>query len=101
MVIPVNTGNFEQEVLQSDVPVLVDFFATWCGPCKVMSPVVEALSEEIAPQGKVCKLDIDDSIAIAQKYRVASVPTFMMFHHGQAIDHRIGTCEKNELLQMF
>lgn len=101
MVIHVNADNFEQEVLQSDVPVLVDFFATWCGPCKVMSPVLDAISEEIAPQGRVCKLDIDESMEIAQKYRVASVPTFMLFHNGQAVDSRIGTCPKEELLQMF
>lgn len=101
MVTHVNAENFEKEVLQSSVPVLVDFFATWCGPCKIMSPVVEQLGEEIAPQGKVCKLDIDEAITIAQKYRVASVPTFMLFQNGQAVDSRVGTCTKDELLQMF
>lgn len=101
MVTHVNADNFEQEVLQSNVPVLVDFFATWCGPCKIMSPVVDQIAEEIGSQGKVCKLDIDEAITIAQKYRVASVPTFMLFQNGQAADSHVGTCTKEELLQMF
>lgn len=101
MTIHVNADNFEQEVLKSEVPVLVDFFAQWCGPCKMMGPIVDTLSEEIAPKGKVCKLDIDESMNLAVQYKVASVPTFMLFHNGQAVDSRIGTASKEELLQMF
>lgn len=101
MVTHVNNENFEQEVIQSDKPVLVDFFAQWCGPCKMMAPLVDKLSEQISPQGKVCKLDIDDSIELAQKYRVASVPTFILFHNGQAVETRIGTASIDELMQMF
>lgn len=101
MVTHVNADNFEKEVLQSDVPVLVDFFATWCGPCKIMSPVVDQIADEITPQGKVCKLDIDEAITIAQKYRVASVPTFMMFQNGQAVSSHVGTCTKEDLMQLF
>ncbi len=101
MVTNVNNNNFEQEVIQSDKPVLVDFFAKWCGPCKAMSPLVDKLSEQIAPQGKVCKLDIDESTELAQKYQVASVPTFILFHNGQAVETRIGTASVDELMQMF
>ena len=101
MVVHVNAQNFEKEVLQSDVPVLVDFFAEWCGPCKVMGPVVDKLSEEIEPDGKVCKLDIDKDTDLAQKYDVSSVPTFMMFHNGEAVDTRIGTSSQEELMRMF
>ncbi len=101
MVVHVNADNFEKEVLQSNVPVLVDFFAQWCGPCKSMGPVVDRLSNEITPQGKVCKLDIDEDSELAMQYKVASVPTFMLFHNGQPIATHVGTCSQDELMQMF
>ena len=73
-VVKLTTDNFEQEVLQAQQPVLVDFYADWCGPCKMMAPIVEALSEELSDV-KVCHINIDENIDIAQKYRVMSIPT--------------------------
>ena len=84
------TANFEEEVLQSELPVLVDFYADWCGPCKMMAPLVEKLAEELAGKCKVGKCNIDDNMPIAQKYRVASVPTFMVFKGGQTVTSFMG-----------
>ena len=82
--------NFEREVLQSDVPVLVDFYADWCGPCKMMGPVVEKLAEEMAGRAKVGKLNVDDEGALAQQYRVVSIPTFLIFKNGAVVDTMVG-----------
>lgn len=82
--------NFEAEVLQSDVPVLVDFYADWCGPCKMMGPVVEKLAGEMAGQAKVGKLNVDDEGALAQQYRVVSIPTFLIFKNGEVVDTMVG-----------
>ena len=81
-VVKLTTDNFEQEVLQAQQPVLVDFYADWCGPCKMMAPIVEALSEELSDV-KVCHINIDENIDIAQKYRVMSIPTFIAFKGGE------------------
>ena len=77
------TENFEAQVLQSDIPVLVDFYADWCGPCKMMAPVVEKLAEEMEGKLKVGKLNTDENMQIAQQYRVVSIPTFMVFVEGR------------------
>lgn len=79
MMLTVNEKNFEQEVLQSDKPVLVDFFATWCMPCKMFAPILEEFAEENADKIKVVKIDIDQAISLAQKYRVMSIPTLKLF----------------------
>ena len=84
------TENFQKEVLESDIPVLVDFFAQWCGPCKMMGPVVEKLAEKFAGRVKIGKLDVDEAGAIAQQYRVASIPTFIFFKGGQAVETSVG-----------
>lgn len=99
-VIKVNEENFEEEVLQSEKPVLVDFFAEWCGPCKMLSPVVDSIAEEM-PQIKVCKIDIDDSIELAQQYRVMSVPTLLIFQNGKVIDQSVGVIPRDRLLEML
>lgn len=84
------TANFESEVLQSDIPVLVDFYAEWCGPCKMMGPIVEKLAEKYEGKVKIGKLNIDDDMEIAQKYRVASIPTFIFFEGGEAVETVVG-----------
>lgn len=99
-VIKVNEENFEEEVLQSEKPVLVDFFAEWCGPCKMLSPVVDSIAEEM-PQIKVCKIDIDDSIELAQQYRVMSVPTLLIFQNGKVIDQSVGVIPRDRILEML
>ena len=91
------SADFEKKVLQSDKPVLVDFFADWCGPCKMMAPVVEQLAEELEGKAKVGKLNIDENMDIAEKYRVMNIPTFLIFKDGQEKERIVGAVSKNEL----
>ena len=91
------SADFEKELLQSDKPVLVDFFADWCGPCKMMAPVVEQLAEELEGKAKVGKLNIDENMDIAEKYRVMNIPTFLIFKDGQEKERIVGAVSKNEL----
>lgn len=90
-------SGFEQDVLQSDIPVLVDFYADWCGPCKMMAPVVAQMAEKYDGRLKVGKLNIDDNMRIAQKYRVASIPTFMVFKGGEPALTLVGAMASDEL----
>lgn len=92
-----NDSNFEQEVLKSDIPVLVDFYADWCGPCKMMAPVVDELAAEYEGKVKVGKLNVDESSAAAAKYRVMSIPTFIVFKNGEPVDTLVGAVSKKEL----
>lgn len=91
------TDNFETEVLQSSIPVLVDFYADWCNPCKMMAPVVEKLAEEFEGKVKVGKCNIDENMQIAQRYRVASIPTFMVFKEGKPCAAQVGAMSAAEL----
>ena len=91
------SADFEKEVLQSDKPVLVDFFADWCGPCKMIEPVVEQLAEELEGKAKVGKLNIDENMDIAEKYRVMNIPTFLIFKDGQEKERIVGAVSNNEL----
>lgn len=99
-VVKLNGDNFEKEVLQAEGKVLVDFFATWCGPCKMMGPVVDNLAEEVK-NAKICKLDIDESQQIAGQYGVMSVPTFMVFEKGQVVNKSIGVMPKESLVKLL
>jgi len=86
-----NSSNFEQEVLKSDESVLVDFWATWCGPCKMMVPVLEELAREMEGKAvKIAKLDVDEASDIAQKYNIMSVPAFKIFKGGEVVDEWVG-----------
>jgi thioredoxin 1 len=98
MAIVINDKNFEEEVLKSEIPVLVDFYAEWCGPCKMMGPVVENIADEVGGKAKVGKLDVDQSRAIASKYNVMSVPTFMVFKDGKLADTVVGAVSKDVLM---
>lgn len=89
--------NFEEEVLKSDIPVLVDFYADWCNPCKMMAPVVEKLAEELAGKCKVGKCNVDENMAVAQKYRVVNIPTFIVFKDGQPVSTFRGAMSAQEL----
>ena len=91
--------NFEEEVLKSDVPVLVDMFATWCGPCKMMAPVVAQLAEEYKGSVKVGKLDIDQNVDIVAQYKIMSVPTFVVIKDGEVVKKLIGAVSKEELVE--
>ena len=88
---------FQAEVLESKVPVLVDFSATWCGPCQMMGPVLEQLSAEYEGKAKIEKVDIDESMALAQKYRIMSVPNMIIFKDGTPVDAVIGAVPANHL----
>lgn len=92
------SDNFEEEVLKSDVPVLVDMFATWCGPCKMMAPVVAQLTEEYEGTVKVGKLDIDQNVDIVAQYKIMSVPTFLVIKDGEVKAKLIGAVSKEELV---
>lgn len=94
-------GNFDAEVLQSDLPVLVDFTATWCGPCKALAPIVEKIADENAGKVKVGKLDIDESPAIAQKYGIRSVPTVLVFKGGAKAGQHVGLTTHDKLVKLI
>ncbi|KAI4453771.1 Thioredoxin [Holotrichia oblita] len=85
---------FENEVLKSDLPVMVDFYAEWCGPCKMIAPSLEALSQEMAGKAKVVKVDIDKESDIVTTYNIRSVPTLMFFKNGEVVDKIIGAVPK-------
>lgn len=91
--------NFEEEVLNSKLPVLVDMFATWCGPCKMMGPVVDEIAEEYKGTAKVGKVDIDQDSELAAQYNIMSVPTFLIFKEGAVVDKIIGGVPKEVLTQ--
>ncbi|MBP5251910.1 MAG: thioredoxin [Treponema sp.] len=97
MSVEINESNFEEEVLKSTIPVAVDFWAPWCGPCKMMSPVLEEIASEADGKVKVCKVNVDENPELAQKYDIMSIPNFILFKNGQAVSQKIGACDKEEL----
>ena len=97
MELTLNNDNFEELVLKADKPVLVDFWATWCMPCRMLAPVVEELAEELEGKGIVGQVDVDEAPQLAMKYRVASIPTLIMFENGKADRRAVGVQDKDDL----
>ena len=96
-----NENNFADEVLNSDKPVLVDFWATWCGPCRMVAPIVEEIARELEGSVKVGKVDVDENQALAIEYGVASIPTLMVFKNGQPVHTLVGARPKAQILEML
>lgn len=92
-----NTSNFKNEVENASGVVVVDFFATWCGPCKMLTPIFESLSTEMDGKAKFVKVDIDQSLEIANKYRISSVPTMIVFKDGKPVDTLVGFMPKDKI----
>lgn len=100
-VIVVNDDNFDEVVLQSDTPVLVDFWAAWCGPCKMVGPIVEELADDFTGKAKVCKLNVDEAGRTAQSYGVMSIPTLILFKDGEEKDRVVGFRPKSDLARLL
>jgi thioredoxin 1 len=95
----ITNQNFEQEVLKSPTPVMIDFWAEWCGPCKMIGPLVEELAVEYAGKIKVGKLNVDECGSIAQKYRILSIPTLLFFKQGEVFSQMVGAAPKKEVVK--
>lgn len=97
MELKITDNNFETEVKKSNIPVLVDFYADWCGPCKMMAPLVAQLAEAYDGKCKIGKCNVDENQELAREFRVMSIPTFIFFKDGKAVETLIGAVSKNEL----
>ena len=101
MGIEFSNQNFEEEVLKSEFPVLVDFFATWCGPCKMLAPVIAELAEKYEGKVKVGKVNVDEENELAMKYQISSIPTLVLFKDGKIINIKVGLSSKSEIENMI
>lgn len=101
MAAAVTDGNFEQEVLKSDVPVMVDFWATWCGPCRAIAPIMEELSGAYAGKAKIVKLNADENPRTTTQFNVRSLPTILVFKGGKVVDQQIGAVPKPKIEGML
>lgn len=94
-------ANFEEEVLKSELPVLVDFWADWCGPCKMLAPTIEELATEYRGRAKIAKLNVDQNPAVAEKFGIRGIPTVILFHGGGIVEQAVGVQSKANLVKML
>ncbi|RMF96253.1 MAG: thioredoxin [Candidatus Schekmanbacteria bacterium] len=99
--IELKEDNFESEVLKSDIPVLVDFWATWCGPCKMIAPVVAEIADELSGKLKVGKVNVDENQSLAANFGIRSIPTLILFKNGESVEQIIGAQPKNAILEVI
>ncbi len=101
MEVIINKENFEAEVTNSDIPVLVDFWATWCGPCQMLSPIVAEIAKDFAGKVKVCKVNVDDEPELANRFGISSIPTLILFKSGAPVAKSIGYKTKEQLVSFI
>ena len=94
-------ANFDTEVISSDVPVLVDFWAEWCGPCRMMGPTIDTVADEFAGKVKVGKVDVDSNVGTAGRFQIRGIPTLLLFKGGQVVGQKVGAVPKGELVTML
>lgn len=96
-----NKDNFEKEVMEANVPVLIDFWASWCGPCRMMSPVIEKIAEEMGDKLKVCKVNVDENHELAEEYEIMTIPAFIVIKNGAESGRTIGVQPKEDILKLI
>lgn len=99
--INISMSNFELEVMQADLPVLIDFWASWCGPCKMIAPVISAIAEEQAGKVKVCKINVDDEPELANAFKITSIPTLVVVKNGKVVNMSVGLQSKSNICAML
>ena len=99
--ITLTKDNFEKEVTESDKAVLIDFWATWCGPCKMIAPIIEEIAEEFSDEVKVCKVNIDDEPSLATKFGITSIPTLLLVKNGEVVKTSVGYIPKEKIIELF
>ena len=96
-----NKDNFEKEVMEANVPVLIDFWASWCGPCRMMSPIIDKIAEEMGDKVKVCKVNVDENHELAEKYEIMTIPAFIIVKNGAETGRTIGVQPKEDILKLI
>jgi thioredoxin 1 len=99
MAVEVNDANFEEVVLQSNVPVLIDFWAEWCGPCRIVGPIIEELSVEYEGKAVLAKMDVDSNPVVPSQYGIRNIPTILFFKNGEVVDKQVGAVPKTVIAQ--
>ena len=100
-IVHVNDAEFDAEVSNASLPVLVDFWAEWCGPCKMIAPVLDEISKDYADKLKICKMDVDANKEVAQKFGVRGIPTLLIFKDGNVVGQKVGALSKNQLIEFI